>query len=278
MSERHLYRSWRGSNQSTHFPFSDLATLRSRSGLILLEGTFLDAAIFPVGGRSGAYLSVLEVGHDSITVRTGDSQIKKRTSGTFALVSPPDIVELTDGAGRPAGVLVSESDRLASLQSLPVGIHEFSQAATEFAASVCFPVAESGVSGITLEDGTTFGGDVWIVGEDGVVVRTEELELDPKVEGVTEPIQVVRFDIIGDPLFRRRLCTPSDLFVTPRFIKAVRIVHADGEFVCFPDALGGMRITIHNGIVQDTVLRLQGGADALILETVGSESSKTSGL
>ncbi len=184
-----------------------------------------------------------------MTLAVGDGTAATLATTAFDPLAPQELLELTDQYGRPAGVLVSDVTRLAVFQTWPLGAHRFQPAATEFCASCVIPMPQVGVQGFLTDDGTLFTGDVWIVGEDGVVVRQDG-------DGV------VRFDVVGDPLFRRRLCQPVQLFATPRFIKTVNGMK--------PDERGDFKITVGRALAGDTVLRVypddKGG---ITIEAVG---------
>jgi len=272
MPERVLYPQWRKQNETTKYPFGDDSTLINDAGFAVIEGTFLDAALYPIGGGVGLYISSVTVDHQSVTVIIGDLDNPAIASATFPLINPPNLVSLVDGFGRPAGVLVSETARLGIFQSWSIGTQEFLATETGFAATVCFPTPETGVRGFQLPDGTVMTGDVWIVGEDGVVLTEETVALPP-VCGVTGSARVIRVDIVGDPLFRRRLCTPHSLFKTPRFIQKVRVVAKNTQFICGPDANGELKMTVINDLAPDTVLRVRAVDGGMIIEAVGSPSS-----
>jgi hypothetical protein len=258
MPQRILYPQWREEHGGTKYPFGDSASLANDEGYTLLEGTFLDAALFPIGASDGLHLSKVVVEHDRVTIYVGDRRDKELASAEFDLITPPDNLDLSDAFGRPAGVLVSSSDRLGVFQSWEVGEHTFKTDQTQFAATVCFPTPEVGVRGILLEDGTLMTGDVWIVGDDGVVVTASD-------EGV------MRLDVVGDPLFRRRLCEDAGLFTTPSFITSIRVLHSEGEFVVTPNERGNVSITAHNGLKTDTALRVR-TTDVLKIEIAGGRS------
>lgn len=262
-----LYPEWRAANSTTNYPFADRATLINAEGRIILEGLFLDAALYPIGGQHGLHLSKVTITNQDITLTIGDNRQSELASGTFALIQPPDTVSLIDNFGRPAGVIISESARLQILQSWGVGEHVFTLAATEFVATVCMPTPEIGLRGIMLEDGSLCVGDVWLVGEAGVIVREEFINLP--TEYAPNPYRIIRIDVVGDPLFRRRLCEPPDLFVTPRFIKTIRVKHDLGEFICTPDACGDFKLAVGNNLAVDTVLRIRSVAEGIIIECVG---------
>lgn len=271
MIERQIYPQWREQNGTTKYPFAEVATLRNDEGKQLLEGTFLDAVLYPIGSGVGLYLSQIVLTHESVTITVGTLTDPALCSGSFDVVDPPDSLALTDVYGRPAGLLVSESVRFAILQSLGVGTHDFAPEQTEFCASVCIPTPEVGVRGLELPDGTVLVGDVWIVGDDGVVVRTEDYD-EPAACGVpVTSLQAIRIDIVGDPLYRRRLCSNADLFATPRFIKTLRIVGPNQSFDCAPDEFGEFKLSLMNAEAPDTVLRITPTPDGLKIGAVGQK-------
>lgn len=268
MPSRIQFPQWRRQNEATKYPFTEAATLTADDGAVLLEGTFLDAALYPVGANGPLRLSKAVLTHAAATLYVGDAATDELAAGTFDLVGPPDVVALADAYGRPAGVLVTESLRLAAVQAWGVGTHAFGPAAAPFVAAAQIPTPEVGVRGFLLDDGTLLTGDVWVVGDDGVVVRAERVTL-PGGCGPDEEADVVRIDVVGDPLFRRRLCQPRDLFAAPNPVRALRVVSANGTFECTPDDQGEIKLVAHNGLRYDTVLRVRPGPGGLTVEAVG---------
>lgn len=271
MIAREIYPEWRSSNTDNNYPFAEHVTLVNDDGRMLLPGFLLDAVLYPIGGKVGLYLSQVVLTHDSVTIYVGTLAEPLLCSGSFDVVSPPDSVKLVDAAGRPAGLLVSESVRFAILQSLGVGTHEFAPEQTEFCASCCVPTPEVGVRGIQLPDGEVLVGDIWLVGDDGVVVRTEELSEPAGCRVTAETLSAIRIDIVGDPLYRRRLCSGGALFSTPRFIETLRIVGPNQTFDCAPDQYGEFKISILNASAQDTVLRFSPTANGISVGAVGQK-------
>jgi hypothetical protein len=265
---RIVHPEWRASNEPTKYPFAERAKLTNGTDIIL-EGIFLDAILYPIGGQARIFLSRVDIEHDSVTVSIGDPSTAILASGTFDILSPPSRVKLTDTLGRPAGLLVSEPLRLATFQSWTVGAHTFDADETEFAATVAVPTPEVGVRGIQLEDGSLFTGEVWIVGDDGVVVRSEPITAPGKCGEEDVPLSVIRVDIVGDPLFRRRLCTDAQLFETPRFVRCITVTDGKQSVKCLPDAFGDFKITVGNDLAEDTVLRIRATPEGIIFEAVG---------
>ncbi|NDE17728.1 hypothetical protein EBZ80_22650, partial [bacterium] len=92
-------------------------------------------------------------------------------------------------------------------------------------------------------------GDVWLVGDQGVVLRQD----GPGV---------IRVDIVGVPLFKRFLCEPqSEDFPTKRYIKTIN--------GCGPDEFGNFTFTATNQLAPDAVLRIYVDGDTIVIDTVG---------
>jgi hypothetical protein len=268
MPERILFPEWRKQNETTKYPFSERATLTSRAGKILLEGTFLDANLYPIGGTAGLYLSKVIVTHATVTIYVGNEGTSELCSTTFSILSPPVTLILRDVYDRPAGVLISAEYRLGVFQALGVGTHIFERSSTEFAATVCVPVPEQGVRGILLDDGTFLTGDVWLVGDDGVVLR-KQLITQNNICGGGIPCTVIRVDIVGDPLYRRRLCNPQSLFTTVNPIKTMRFISDNMTFDC-ASLDGNITIGVNNAAATDTILRITNTETGLKISVAGS--------
>lgn len=255
--------------ETTKYPFSDDATL-TNGQVFFGEGTFLDAALYPIGNDGDLYISSATVTHDSVTLSFSSQGEDDLALCEFDLLSPPSEIQVLDQHSRPAGVLVSEPERLAIFQSWGVGTFEFDDSMTEFVASVVSPVPQVGLRGILLEDGTLLTGDVWIVGEDGVVVRKESVTLPAACDEPAKTVDVIRIDVVGDPLFQRRLCVPDNLFETPRFLKSITFVKDGEEFTCGPDEIGNLSIFVGANETGNPALRLRNSDSSLIFEVGGT--------
>lgn len=263
---------WRAENQGTTFPFSESASL-SNGAQFIPAGLFVDAVVHPVGGLAGLYLSAVVVAHDLVTVYVGDEADERRCSGAFDPLHPPPSLALSDRYGRPAGLLVAADPGLGFLAAWGAGTYGFKRGQTEFVASVCFPQPDPGVRGVRLPDGTVLAGEVWLVGDDGVVLRHETAGYD-RGDGTVGYYEVVRVDVVGDPLFRRRLCAPADRFATPAFVRTVTFKDDRGtRVVCAPDAYGDVKMTVNNAAAADTVLRIRPSAAGNRIDVVGSTLS-----
>jgi hypothetical protein len=217
---RIIHPEWRNENSDSQYPFADTASLTSRDKIVLPPDLLVDASVFAIGGGPRAYISSLVVANRLVTIWVGDAAQAQRASGSFDPLAPPALVALADAYGRPAGLLVSDPLQLAAAQSWPPGVHTFDVGTTEFVASCTIATPEPGVRGLAAAAGLLLTGDVWLVGEDGVVI------------GLDESDGTVRVDVVGDPLFARRQCAPLGLFNTPRFVRTINGVPPgpDGDF------------------------------------------------
>ena len=252
---RILHPEFRDEQDDSMYPFEDTASLATEiSDAQIFSDTFIDAAIYPIGGLVGARLTKIVIGTGRVaTVYVGDDGDEARASGTVDFLTPGDTIVLQDSYERPAGMLLSDPTRLSIFQSWAPGEYEFPSAT--FVASVVTPMPAVGVRGFLTEDEDTdttrlFHGDAWIVGENGAVVRKEE--------------GTIRVDFVGDPLFRRRLCVRNDgtsFFNTPNFLKTI---NGYG-----PDEVGNFNLSAGEHAALDTVLRIAPLENGIKITAIG---------
>lgn len=221
---------WRDSHATTKYPFMDSATLVSDDGEVILEGVFLDASLYPFGAAKGLYIASIErtienkliitlvdssgfdqcsasfVLDDLNTISQEDmafSQVGKFTSPCSDLSDEDDdyLLRFVDTKGYSAGIVVANLTMLKTFVGWSIGVHRFSTDATEFAASVVVPTPDVGVRGFELSNGDIVVGEVWLYGEQGITLGCST---------DTYGNQVVRVDIVGDPLFVRANCATDN--------------------------------------------------------------------
>lgn len=233
----------------TAYPFVDGATMTSTSQQRIDRELLLDASLYPIG-VSGPYIyiSAINIAPREVVFTFADNTRANVAYATFDPLIAADTLTVIDGKDRPAGILAVDSSRLANFTSWPVGLHTFVPAASQFVPSCVIPTPEQGVRGISIESGELFTGDVVIVGENGVVVRQDGEH-------------TIRIDIVGDPLFRRKLCEPVNLFTAPRFLRTIN--------GCPPDVHGNYNITVGDNITNATILRVYKNESGLVIEAVG---------
>jgi hypothetical protein len=250
---RILYPEFRDEQSDSRYPFADSATLVSTTNAtaVIATDTFIDAAFFPIGGARLLYISSITVATQKITITVGDSGASQRIYTEYDPLGPPDngLLTFSDTYGRPAGTLLSSPLNLARFAVWPLGTYDFTAAATSFVASVVIPANEPGVRAVQTETGEFMTGDIWLVGDQGVVLRCEN-------------INTIRIDIIGVPLFKRFLCEPqASNFPAKRYLKTIN--------GCGPDEFGNFTFTAANELVPDAVLRIYPDNGTIVIDTVG---------
>ncbi len=270
-TERILIPPWRAENATTFYPFADGATLTNGTAVLPPE-LFVDASLYPIGAGPNMRLAQVVVTNQAVTLVIGDDDSAETATVTFPLLDPPAELRLLDKYGRPAGLLLADVAQLSIFQSWSPGTYAFSTAESAFAASCCAPTPEICARGFLLAAGTVLTGDVWLVGDNGVVLSSHTVvDNTPGMLGGPQTYTVIRVDIVGDPLFKR--AETGDTFVTMPFLQTLTIQDHVHSFVCTPDALGACQITAGHGRAEDSVLRIRATADGLMIETVGESSA-----
>jgi len=238
--------SWREEIASGSYPFSDGVSRAADGGKVIDPGTFLDAAICLVGRTGPLYLSQIDISAQGLVLWIGDQDERLAASGTYEFGSDTGIIELVDAAGRPAGIIVSEPGRLVRFAGWEDGSHFFDTTTTEFAAkaTMCPPI--QGVSELRDNTDVSVNGTVWLVGDEGVLLR--------EVDGA------IRVDIVGDPLFRRRLCGADGSLEERRFVRAF------GDL--YPNSMGEVALTVDEHTA-GSVIRVHSAQSGIEISTIG---------
>lgn len=243
-----LHTEWRNNNERINYPFADHATLTNSAGAAVDRDLFSDARLYPIGGTVGLYLGKISVSESEVTFHIYDLTGELATGG-FDLDSPPAEVALYDVYGRPAGILVSDAERLGALNGIyGEGEVEFEQDQTEFAASVAVPLPDPGVRGILLDDGNVLSGDIWLVGEDGIVLR---------MDGSS-----IRVDVIGDPYVQDKDCEDEGSPL-PQLcgLKSINQIA--------PNAAGDFKLRVGGNLAEDPVVRIVSITNGVKVEMIG---------
>lgn len=247
-----LVQEWRDENANIAFPFVDSAVLKTSLGVSLSNRAFLDAAIYPPGYSGRIFLGQVISAPGSVTYVLTNERGVSIATGTLT----QDEIWFSDALGRNSGVLVTDPTELP--QNWPIGTHLFGTGA-EFVASVVELGDDTAPTSIVLPDGTVVTGNIWLVGDDGVVI-TQGLD------------GTVQFNMVGDPLFQRRLCDPAfnslasiaTPFFTKTYLQALAIP-VNGAWVNVPaDQYGGFVISANDVMTPDSVLRIYPEDDGIV--------------
>jgi len=253
--------------EDTKYPF--VPTAKLSNGLdSFLEGTFFDAHLYSVVGTKRYYISKVIVTSSKLTIVIGDDNVATRLTGEIAMPIGVDIVRLLDTYGRSGGMLVSDPTRLSLLAAWGVGEHKFEQKQTEFCVTCQMPIPNPGVTAIRLANGELLSGKVWLVGEDGVVLRTE---LTTDKDG--NVVELLRVDVVGDPQFLQRLCNPEALFTPVNPVRIIRIKQGDYTYDCEPDEQGNFSVQMNDSLAADAALRVRTTPEGIVITVEGSTNA-----
>jgi len=258
---RILFPQFRDEQSDSRYPFADSATLTSLNGEVQIRSdTFIDATFFPIGATGQLYISNVTITTQKVTITVGDAALPDRIKAEYNPAQPPlsGVLAFYDGYRRPAGMLLADTLNIGIFSTWPAGNYSFEQTATAFVATTCIPANEPGVRGLLTPAGDLLAGDVWLVGDAGVLIRKE---------AGTE--NVIRVDVIGVPLFKRFVCEPIDDFPAKPYLKTIN--------GCGPDQFGNFTITATghgvsartNGAKNDTILRVYPQNGMLMFDAVG---------
>jgi hypothetical protein len=261
-------REWGDENRETAFPFSSRATLRSTAGRELPVGALVDALLYPPRAGVGLYLRRLVVAFDSVRLEVTDAARSVACSGTFRPSDRPAALKLADADGRPCGVVVLDPDRAAGLALDGPGEYLFDQTATEFSAVCTAPAPDPGVAAFRLPTGQLLTGRVSFVGGPGVRLSAEPTTV-AGADGRPAAATAIVVDVVGDPLYRRRLCAGDSPYDAPVFTRVVRVeapgrtfevpVGPDGEFTIFAG----------DGLTARPAMRFRAEGSTVYVETAG---------
>lgn len=248
MAERILGVQFREEQADSRYPFADTASLLSDTGLTLPADLILDSILYPIGGTERLWMASVEItARGLVTLTFADRNDSALAWVTFNSNSFENPLILVDRHGRQAGVLVLDETRGAEFQGWPTGVHSFRTSDTELVASCVIPTPEIGLRGLRMEDGQILTGDVWLVGENGVVLTEENGD--------------IRIDIVGEPLFKRKLCEDVG-FNPPIHLQSLAGIRAD--------AYGNFNFLVVDLTTGDTILRLEATeASQLTISAVG---------
>ena len=240
------FNDWRAENTQRNYPFADDATLIG-DALTLSQALFIDGRLYPVGGDESLYLARISRVGSTIEFAIATETVGELATGSYTVTSIPASGELAfyDAYGRPAGMLLSTAEALQAFSGLNAGVYSFLPAQARFATAVVVAQPDTGFRGFILPSGELVTGDVWLVGEDGVVISNDDGAL--------------RIDIIGDPFAVRKLCedeAPSDPGVAALTaycpLKTINGIE--------PDANGDFQMLVGGNQALSNILRILPGA------------------
>ena len=208
--------------------------------------------MFYPGVGSAVYVTRITLAIDSVTIVLADDAHGDICTGTAR--GTDTAVTLTDLYGRDVGMLIVDATYLAALGK-PPAVLEFAPDALPLAAACVVPQPQLVVGGIADAWANLVTGNVWLVGERGVVLA---------VDAGTNTITV---HIIGDRRAEQAACVDKGgTYVQPRFVKRITVLYEGvAEGVAEPNPLtGGITIVPNSLTSADSVLRINNPAPSTL--------------
>lgn len=250
MSPRVTQPEFRDQQRFSKYPFADHATLISDDGLLFPDPMIVDASLYLVGASENIRITQIEVAPRLITFYIGDDLEPEMAKASFDPLQPPEILYFEDTYSRSAGIMVLDLPTISSVNTWGEGIHTFSPDATPFLAGIVIPLPEVVLRGFLLPDGSLMTGHVPILGKDGVIVRQDD-------DGN------IRIDIVGDPLFTRKICGEFDQILnSPIFLKTINGL--------LPDPYGNFHLSTADPALDEALRVFPAGKDTIVISIAGN--------
>ena len=210
-----FYADWRYQNSLSRYPFTDDSAMLSTTGEIVPDNVFVDVSLIFVQASPVA-LRRIDVANGKL-IATFQNAIETELATATILV---------DGV-QAVGELIAESSytKIGLLVCNPAGLAEFARTAPTTmtfkptAAKLnprCMHNYQSqAVTSVATDRGSLQTGNVYLVGENGIVLTKIDTEIlsvvDPRFPvdtPITQPRAVnrIRVDIVGDPLKNANDC------------------------------------------------------------------------
>lgn len=251
-------------NKDTDYPFESGAS-RSNGDAVIAQDAFVDARLFPPSGRHDIFISSIEVGENIVITLSDRSGVLG--TGSFTRDVPPDFVTFHTTSDVYLGILVgTPTTGLSKISGWPSGTYAFSITQTRFAATAVVPQPQEAVRAIQLDSGALFHDDVTLVAEKGIQLTIPNL--GSSSSGFANKCEeLVRFDVVGDPLFRRRGCEEEG--ATTNVGQVLQSIVLNGDTIN-PDTSGRFNVVLGSPTGNKSALRILPENYGLRIEFLGS--------
>jgi len=237
----------------TSYPFRDSGTFLGKDGQFIAPTVFKDAVLYPVSNEHDWYISKIKFQFTGSVITISSAEgidltctVTSYTSGTsFPIV---------DSLGREVGLLIVEPFQLMAV-SAPNTEVTFNSDSMPFVPSVIFPQGAGAVTSIGDATGKAGSGDLWLIGENGIVLEVSS--------------NAVTFNASGDPLYVRKFCQDEAIpYPVRRPLKSLNVVFNGTSFNAVPDSYGNVQFRVPGN---DGIFRITPTTNGLKFSIVGGE-------
>lgn len=235
----------------TTYPFRDSGTFVGKDGEFVAPTVFKDAVLYPISNNSDWYISKIYFKFTGSTITISSSTGEDLTCVVTSYTSGTSF-PVTDSLGREVGLLVVEPLQLMAIAAPNTEV-TFNSDSLPFVPSVIFPQGTGAVSSLGDSAGKAGSGDLWLIGENGIVLEVSD--------------NYVTFNASGDPLYVRKFCQDDGIpYPVRRPLKSIKVVFNGSSFNVTPDDYGNVQFRVPGN---DGIFRITPVGNGLKFSIVG---------
>lgn len=272
-----VYSEFRDATSGTKYPFIDTASLTSNGAndapiITLPNDLFIDLSIFIPGNIGfGVILSDINVSQSTVSIYFGYGSGARAGSSTYCVGTISMLQDIVDEDAtiplyltalsptnasyvdktKRVGTVVMNKLKLAYFKGLPLGHYIFNpDTSTRVVPSCIVAMPNLGVTSISVNERTkdnTVSGRIWLVGHDGVFLRTD----------ANDPNRI-RIDVVGDNLYKKA-ALGVEKYDYAKPIRSINNVPAD-EFGGFIISTTGLTDALRVNTDSDGITMFMAGA------------------
>ena len=253
-----VFPEFRDYTRSTKYPFVDEATLTSNGAnntdkITLPNDIFIDVNMFLPGTTVHCILMAIIVMQNKVQLVFGGGADLNcyGVISTIQDIADEDIVIPLYLDGKRTGTVLMNKLKLAYFRGLPLGRYLFNPDNSARLVPSCIrTIPQLGINSVAVNEKTeenTVKGKIWLIGHNGVFLRTQE--------GMPNTI---RIDVVGDSLYKKA----AENLKVYEIAKPVRTINGVN-----PDSYGSFNITTTSTY---DALRIQNKPDGIQIYMAGA--------
>lgn len=267
-----VFPEFRDTTSSIKYPFIDAASLTSNGAngmekITLPNDIFIDVSIFiPLEVGAWPRLESIHVGKHTVILRFGFGGDQTWCQGSITLLqdikdedatiplylsTKEEVTNVAKNTTTRVGTLVMNRLKLAYFKGLNLGTYIFNPGTDAVLVPSCtVTIPNLGVTSVSVNERSlvnTVSGKVWLIGHDGVLIRTDDNDEHR-----------IRIDVVGDNLYKKA-ALGVEVYEYAKPVRSINNVPAD-EF-------GGFIITTTGS---NDALRVNTDSDGITMFMAGA--------
>lgn len=200
-----VFASWRDQAAQSKYPFTDFSECLSVSGVPLPASLFLDVSL--VSSQDARVQLVSLLPYETALLAVFQNEFETETfQAVLGITAGETASNLTEN-GRVCGLVVYDPSSVQYFLSKYSTAQVFQDSA-ELCPRCIHVVVKPGVQSLAAGDLLGNSGVVFLIGENGVVLRQVDLPLNTLAPN--DPTKAIRVDVVGNPLYDAETCFTAD--------------------------------------------------------------------